>query len=54
MTSSVLVVDDDVAICRILHLMLSNEAYEVKTCHSVSEAISAIEQKAFTVNVVDW
>jgi DNA-binding NtrC family response regulator len=54
MSPSVLVVDDNVGICRILQLMLSNEAYEVKTCHSVLDALSAVEQKAFTVYVLDW
>ena len=53
-TTDVLVVDDDVAICRIVQRMLSDEQYEVQAAHSVAEALGAIEQKAFDVYVLDY
>jgi two-component system response regulator PilR (NtrC family) len=49
----VLVVDDDVVICRILHRMLSDEQYQVQTSQSVADALAAIEQKSFDVYVMD-
>ena len=52
--SNVLVVDDDVALCRIVHRMLSDEQDTVQTCHSVADALQAIEQKAFDVYVLDY
>src|ERR1700722_14511095 len=51
---SVLVVDDDIAVCRIVHRMLSNEQYAVQTTQSVAHALEAIEQKPFDVYVVDY
>src|ERR1700724_623095 len=53
-TTEVLVVDDDVAICRIVQRMLSDEQYEVQAAHSVAEALGAIERKSFTVYVLDY
>jgi CheY-like chemotaxis protein len=52
--ASVLVVDDDIAMCRILHRMLSDEQYKVQTCQSVADALVAIEQKPFDVFVIDY
>ena len=52
--ASVLVVDDDIAMCRILHRMLSDEQYRVQTCQSVVDALVAIEQKPFDVYVMDY
>ena len=52
--ADVLVVDDDVAVCRIVHRMLSDGQYEVQAAHSVAEALGAIEQKAFDVYVLDY
>ena len=52
--TNVLVVDDDIAVCRILHRMLSDEQYTVQTCQSVSDALGAIEQKPFDVYVMDY
>jgi ActR/RegA family two-component response regulator len=49
-----LVVDDDVAVCRILHRMLSDERYQVELSHSVADAIGAVEQKSFEVYVLDY
>jgi DNA-binding NtrC family response regulator len=52
--ASVLVVDDDIAMCRILHLMLSGDQYKVETCQSVADALASIEQKPFDVFVIDY
>jgi two-component system response regulator HydG len=52
--SNALVVDDDVAVCRILHRMLSDEQYQVELSHSVADALGAVEQKSFDVFVVDY
>jgi DNA-binding NtrC family response regulator len=52
--TTVLVVDDDIAICRILHRMLSDAQYTVHTCQSVSDALGAIEQRPFDVYVMDY
>ena len=49
-----LVVDDDIAICRIVQRMLSEEEYEVQTSHSVADALGAIEQEQFDVYVIDF
>jgi DNA-binding NtrC family response regulator len=51
---SVLVVDDDMAVCRILHRMLSDEHYQVQISQSVADAVGAIEQKPFDVYVMDY
>src|ERR1700760_1232268 len=51
---NVLVVDDDLAVCRILHRMLSDEEYQVQTSQSVVDAVAAIEQKRFDVYVMDF
>jgi DNA-binding NtrC family response regulator len=52
--TDVLVVDDDVAICRILQRMLSSEQCKVQTSQSVADALGAIEQKAFDACVIDF
>ena len=52
--ADVLVVDDDIAVCRIVHRMLSDGQYEVQAAHSVAEALGAVEQKAFDVYVLDY
>jgi two-component system, NtrC family, response regulator HydG len=51
---NVLVVDDDIAICRILHRMLSDEEYQVQISQSVADALGSIEKKAFDVYVMDY
>jgi DNA-binding NtrC family response regulator len=51
---NVLVVDDDIAVCRIVHRMLADEQYKVQTSHSVADALGAIEQKPFDVYVMDY
>ena len=52
--TNVLVVDDDSAMCRILHRMLSDEQYKVQTSQSVANALEAIEQKPFDAYVMDY
>jgi DNA-binding NtrC family response regulator len=51
---NVLVVDDDIAVCRILHRMLSDEQYEVQISQSVADALRSIEEKLFDVYVMDY
>jgi two-component system, NtrC family, response regulator HydG len=51
---SVLVLDDDLAVCRVINRMLSLEAYEVRTSQSVEEAVNAIEEKSFDAYVLDY
>jgi DNA-binding NtrC family response regulator len=53
-TANVLVVDDDVSMCRILHRMLSDDQHMVQTSQSVADALGAIEQKAFDAFVMDY
>jgi two-component system, NtrC family, response regulator HydG len=50
----VLVVDDEVEVCRILDRMLSNDHCRVQTSHSVADAKAAIEEKLFDLYVVDY
>jgi DNA-binding NtrC family response regulator len=52
--NNVLVVDDDTAVCRILHRMLSDEQYTVETSRSVADALAAIEEKPYDVYVIDY
>src|SRR6266446_6848239 len=51
--ASILVVDDDIEVCRILDRMLSG-AYQVKMVPSVADAVAAIEQSPFDLYVVDF
>jgi two-component system, NtrC family, response regulator HydG len=48
------VVDDDVAVCRIVHRMLSGEKYEVHAANSVANALKVIEQESFDVYMLDY
>lgn len=50
---NVLVVDDDLAVCRIVHRMLCDEQHTIQTSQSVSDALEAVAQKSFDVYVVD-
>jgi two-component system response regulator HydG len=52
--ASVLVVDDDVAVGRILHRMLSDEQYQVQVSQSVADALAAIDEKPFEAYVLDY
>jgi DNA-binding NtrC family response regulator len=51
---SVLIVDDDVAVCRIVHRMLSDEQYQIQISRSVADALRAIKQKPFDVYILDY
>jgi DNA-binding NtrC family response regulator len=51
---NILVVDDDIAVCRIVQRMLSHEQYKIQTSHSVSEALGIIEKRNFDVYVMDY
>ena len=53
-TFSVLVLDDDVEVCRMLNLMLPADHYEVQISHSVADALEAIEQKPFDLYLMDY
>jgi len=53
-TVNILVVDDDIAVCRILHRMLSDEHYQVQISQSVADALRNIEEKIFDVYVMDY
>jgi DNA-binding NtrC family response regulator len=52
--TDVLVVDDDAGVCQIVQRMLSNEQCRVQTRQSVSDALGAIEKKAFDAYVIDF
>jgi len=52
-TPRVFVLDDDLAVCRVINRMLSLEEYEVRTSQSVEEAVTAIEEKRFDAYVLD-
>jgi DNA-binding NtrC family response regulator len=53
-SNNVLVVDDDIAVCRIVQRMLSEAQYKVQTSQSVADALAAIDQKSFDVYVMDY
>jgi two-component system, NtrC family, response regulator HydG len=52
--ATVLVIDDEIQVCKILHRMLSMDQYQVQTSHSVADALRCIEEKPFDVYVVDY
>ncbi len=52
--TNVLVVDDDLAMCRMLQRMLSDDQHKVQTSQSVSDALEEVEQKPFDVYVMDY
>jgi DNA-binding NtrC family response regulator len=51
---SVLVLDDDVAVCRILSRILSEENYEVDTSLSVEQAVGNLSNKPYDAYVLDY
>jgi DNA-binding NtrC family response regulator len=53
-STSVLVVDDDMAVCRIVQRMLSDGDYQIQISQSVADALGAIEEKPFDVYVLDY
>jgi DNA-binding NtrC family response regulator len=50
---TVLVVDHDLTVCRIVDRMLSDEHFKVRTSQSVADALGAIERSPFDVYVMD-
>jgi DNA-binding NtrC family response regulator len=52
--ADILVVDDDIAVCRIVHRMLSDMEYDIQTVHSIADALGAVEQKSFDVYLLDY
>lgn len=48
-----LVLDDDVAICRIVSQMLSAGAYDVRTTQTIDAALAAIKEKPFDIYILD-
>jgi two-component system response regulator HydG len=52
--TDVLVVDDDIAVCRILRQWLAQKQYKVHTSESVAEAFATIDQKPFDVYMMDY
>jgi two-component system response regulator HydG len=52
--STVLAVDDEVEVCRILDRMLSNDHCRVQTSHFVADAVAAIEEEPFDLYVLDY
>ena len=50
----ILMVDDEVEICRIVQRMLTNEKYEVQVSQSLADALIAIDQKPFDLYVLDF
>jgi two-component system, NtrC family, response regulator HydG len=53
-STNVLVVDDDIAVCRILDRMLSDEQYQVQISQSVADALRVVGQRLFDVYVMDY
>jgi DNA-binding NtrC family response regulator len=51
---SVLVADDDLAVCDILTKMLSKGSYAVRVCQTVSEACRLLEETLFDVYLLDY
>jgi DNA-binding NtrC family response regulator len=52
-TPQVFVLDDDLAVCRVVKRMLALEEYEVRTSQSVEEAVNVIEEKRFDAYLLD-
>jgi DNA-binding NtrC family response regulator len=50
----ILVVDDDVEVCRIIDRMLFGQRYQVKMVPSVAAAVAEIEQEPFDLYVLDF
>jgi two-component system, NtrC family, response regulator HydG len=52
--ADILLVDDDIAVCRIVQRMLTELPYKVQMSQSVADALRAIEDKPFDVYVLDY
>ncbi|MCK5780283.1 MAG: response regulator transcription factor [Psychrilyobacter sp.] len=51
---SILIVEDEVKIARLMELHLSFEGYKVDVAHDGLEALSKIRHKAYDVIILDW
>jgi DNA-binding NtrC family response regulator len=49
-----LIVDDDLAVCRILTSMLAKKNYQVRVSQTVSEAVQLIAKELFQVYLIDY
>jgi DNA-binding response OmpR family regulator len=54
MGARILMVDDELEVCRIVERMLTNGRYQVQISQSVADAIQAIEQRPFDLYVLDF
>ena len=52
--SSVLVVDDDKEVCRVLCEILQLEGIETTACHSAYSALEAMQESTFQLVITDW
>lgn len=52
--SNVLVVDDDLEICRVLCEILQLENIETTACHSAYEALEAMQKETYQLVITDW
>ncbi len=52
--SNVLVVDDDMEICRVLCEILQLENIETTACHTAYEALEAMQKKTYQLVITDW
>jgi DNA-binding NtrC family response regulator len=43
--TNALVIDDDIAVCQILHRILAEEQYTVQISQSITDALGIIERK---------
>jgi two-component system, NtrC family, response regulator HydG len=50
----ILMVDDELEVCRIVERMLTNGRYQVEVSQSVADAIEAIDQRPFDLYVLDF
>lgn len=54
MQSTVMVVDDDVALCDSLRDLLRQNGYRVCICHDESTAIEQVKKNEYDIVLVDW
>jgi phosphoserine phosphatase RsbU/P len=54
LTRSILVVDDDPTLRKIMQVILYRQGYEVVTAQNGSEALTLVEQRTFDLILLDW
>jgi DNA-binding response OmpR family regulator len=52
-TKSILIIDDDDALCKALTSKFSSKGYKVVTCHNGQEGVDALSSKVFDVVLTD-